>query len=219
MADDATTFPGTTSTPPEAIDINDQSLQVEQLNVNLDADQFAGLPTVPEGDYRAKIKLKNPDNRVDSLWVRVIGTRKNKDQSYTKTGIEARVDDPQSPYDGWPVFDNMITTLVQPLTGTNKIVGILKDALREPLTKDDLTNIALMRKLEAALAFEPTVRIHVVWEGYCQQCKDDKRNPTVRGEKRWPENGHGTHLNVMECSYDGTKITAQARIDRYSADV
>ena len=198
--------------PTEAVDINDQTLEVEELqNVNIDADQFAVLPTVEEGIYRAKLIQKKPSTDVDSLWIRVHGTRKNPRVTYLKTGIEARIVEPGSKFDDWPVFDNFVSTLVNQLTGTNKIIGIIKALGEQPI---NLNDVAIAQQLSQLLQAEPTLRISVVWEAYCEPC-----DRTVRGEKRFPQNGHGGHLNTMECTKDGTLMVAQARIDKYLVDV
>lgn len=202
----------TTKIQTEAVDINDQTLEVEELNVDVEADQFAALPTVGEGIYRAKLIQKKPSTDVDSLWIKVHGTKKNPNVTYLKTGIEARIVEPGNRFDDWPVFDNFVSTMVQQMTGTNKIVGIIKALGEHPVSLND---VALAQQLTALLAAEPTVRISVTWEGYCESCE----KTVLRGEKRFPQNGHGGHLNTAECSKDGTQIVAQSRIDKYLADV
>lgn len=188
----------------EKIDINDPNLQVESLEVNVEADQFQYPPPPAEGTYRAKLKQKETDG---SLWTRNFTKKGNK--PYLQTAIECRLIAPDSKYDDWPVFDNFVSTLVQETSGTNRIVGILRAlGVQVPARTTDKE---LAQLLTEVLAKEPDAMITVQWEGYCPTCE----KTAVKGEKRFPQLENGGHRGNMECPKDGSDVQAQARIVRY----
>ncbi len=197
----------------EIVDINDPSLQMESLEgIDTEKDQFASMPVIPEGVWPAKLKQKAPDNDSPSLWRRKEWGKAGSSQKVLVTGIEARVIDPNGKWDNWPVFDNQVSTFVMRNTGTNRMVGILKQALGTAVPAR-VTDVDLARLFESALGGEPSVRITVQWEAYCDTCE----KTIAKGMKRFPlsKNGSGQHESQVECGKCGTKCNAQPRIELY----
>lgn len=197
------------SKDPVAVDLNDSSLDFEANldKVDMEKDQFASMPVIPDGTYMAKLIHKQQDN---AFWHKAKTKKGNK--PYLVTQIEARVIDMAGNFDNWPIFDNQVSTLVMENSGTNKIVGILK-ALKVPTAEIPRDPKALAQKLTDLLAGEPTVKITTQWEGYCETCEKTK----VKGMKRYPKkkDDGAKHDPVMECPTDGTEIKTSARILKY----
>ena len=192
MADDTKTA--------TAIDINDPNLQPEDLSVDTEKDQFASMPAIDDGTYRAKLKQKKPTD-TDSFWVRS-KTRKG-DKPYLQTAIEARIIDPAGKFDDWPVFDNFVSTLVMEMTGTNKIVGILKAlGAQVPMR---VTDVQLAQMLDSSLRSEPTIGITTQIEGYCDVCERTR----LKGQKKVNPKG------PTNCPTCGNPLSLQARIVKY----
>lgn len=202
---------------PQTVDINDSSLDfgVDELSgLDVEKDQFASMPVIPDGTYRVKLIHKQADG---SYWLKKV-TKKKK--AYLNTQIECRVIDPAGNFDNWPIFDNQVSTLVMEMTGTNKIVGILK-AIGVPTS--ELAQVArdpkeLAKLLTDKLQGEPEVQITTQWEAYCETCEKTK----VKGMKRFPaqKDAEGKPIkdkfsSQMECPIDGTALMVNPRIVKY----
>jgi hypothetical protein len=188
----------------EKLDINDPSLEVENLDINPEADAFAFPPPPPDNTYRAKLKSKQVNNAPFEPKKAKNGTL------YLYTAIEARIIDPAGKQDDWPVFDNFVSTMVMENSGTSRVAGILK-ALGQPVPART-SHKDLIQRLIDVLAGEPEVQITTMWEGYCETC--DKT--VVKGMKRFPKAADGdSHQANMACPKDGTEVRAQARIVKY----
>lgn len=199
---------------PVSIDINDTALDfgVDNLeNLDVEKDQFATMPVIPDGTYRVKLIHKQTDG---SFWQKKVTQKGHK--PYLNTAIEARVIDPAGKFDNWPIFDNNVSTLVMEMTGTNRIVGILK-ALGVPNSEISRDPRELAKKLTEQLEGEPEVQITTQWEGYCETCEKTR----AKGMRRFPEQKQdgkpvkGTHDSYMECPQDGTQLMVNARITKY----
>lgn len=199
-----------------AIDLNDPNLQVENLEVNPEKDQFAYPAPPPAGTYDAKLKIKQKDG------VDFYRGETGKGKKYLATQIEARLvivggDESLQRYDNWPIFDNFVSTLVQEQAGTNKIVGILKAVGQQVPAKT--TDVELARLLRDKLAGEPSCKITIDWEASAETGQTDDRGKAIyerfKGMKRFPAdpNKKGTYLPVV--SIKGTDATAQAIILKY----
>ena len=193
MADD-------NNTKPVSIDINSPDLVTEELNVDTEKDQFASMPVIDDGTYRAKLIQKKPSDS-ESFWIR--STTKKANKPYLATGIEARIVDPGGKFDDWPVFDNFVSTLVMEMTSTNKIVGILKAGGVQLPTR--ITDVDLARMLDGYLAGEPTSGIVVQQEAFCDVCE----KTTAKGQKKMNPKG------TTACPRCGNPLSIQARILRY----
>ena len=185
---------------PTAIDINSPDLVTEELNVDTEKDQFASMPVIDDGTYRAKLIQKKPSDS-ESFWIR--STTKKANKPYLATGIEARIVDPGGKFDDWPVFDNFVSTLVMEMTGTNKIVGILKAGGQQLPTR--ITDVELARALDSFLQGEPTLGITTQVEGYCDVCERTR----LKGQKKVNPKG------VTACPTCGNRLSLQARIIKY----
>jgi hypothetical protein len=184
----------------QAIDINDPSLVTEELNVDTEKDQFASMPVIDDGTYRAKLIQRKPSES-ESFWIR--STTKKAGKPYLATGIEARIVDPGGKFDDWPLFDNFVSTLVMEMTGTNKIVGILKaGGVTLPVR---ITDVELARALDAFLQSEPTLGIVTQVEGYCDGCEKTK----LKGQRKVNPKGS------TACPTCGNPLALQARIIKY----
>lgn len=200
---------------PIKIDINDISLATEEVEVDDKADAFLTPPPVPDGIHLTKLKLMgNPGQQ----WQ---GQPSRDDPSklgYLFCGIEARVIAEGKPYDGNPVFDNYVSTMIMQSSGTCRVAGILREGLKVRVPTR-LKHQELAQMLNTALAGEPQVRVETRWEGFCDTCPG-RRGKTgkviLRGMKKFPQKKEGApHLHVIECPKCGTEVTAQARIVRY----
>ena len=188
------------NTKPESIDINSPDLVTEELNVDTEKDQFASMPVIDDGTYRAKLIQKKPSDS-ESFWIR--STTKKANKPYLATGIEARIVDPGGKFDDWPVFDNFVSTLVMEMTGTNKIVGILKAGGTQLPAR--ITDVELARALDGFLQGEPTLGIVTQQEAYCPVCEKTK----AKGQKKMNPKG------ATPCPVCGEALQVQARIVKY----
>ena len=185
---------------PTAIDINSPDLVTEELNVDTEKDQFASMPVIDDGTYRAKLIQKKPSDS-ESFWIR--STTKKANKPYLATGIEARIVDPGGKFDDWPVFDNFVSTLVMEMTGTNKIVGILKAGGQQLPTR--ITDVELARALDGFLQGEPTLGIVPSRLRYIATFARAR----AKGQKKMNPKG------MTACPKCGNPLSIQARIVKY----
>jgi hypothetical protein len=193
------------------VDLNDLQLADEQVDMNADADAFAGPPPPLDGDYRAKLSIGKRGA--------IQGKDKNKALFYmvhTQAKIIA------GDFENRVVFDNP-STMVMQSSGTSRIGGIMK-ALGEPVG-GRVGILDLTRRYAEKLTGEPEVTITTQWSAYCGDCKTDYDNSggkrgkkggiVLRAMKRFPENGNGTHRHQLECPICGSMVTANAEIVAY----
>ena len=192
------------------VDLNDLQLADEMVDVNADADAFAGPPPPTDGDYRVKL----------SLGKRGVSQGKSKDgKLFFMADVNAKVI--VGEFENRILFDN-VSTMVMQNTGTSRMAGVLK-ALGE--TVGGRTSILEMtRKFADKLTGEPEVTVQTQWTAYCADCNEEnKQNPkrgkkggiVLRGEKRFPQNGDGHHRAQVECPNCGSLLNARAEILAY----
>jgi hypothetical protein len=196
----------------QAVDLNDPSLVVENLEVNVDADQFAFPAPPPAGVYEAKLKIKQTDG---SDFVRKV-TKKGK--AYLQTQLELRlviVGGELDKYDNWPIFDNFVSTLVNEQQGTNKMVGILKALGKQVPAKTN--DVELCKMLRDAVAGEPSCKVSIEWEASAEVGTDSDGNKVYerfKGMKRFPMAPDGkNHLGVVQLK--GVDAPANAVVLKY----
>lgn len=184
---------------PKEVDINDLQLADEQVDVNAEADAFAGPPPPDDGDHLVKL----------SLGQRKVQQGKDKQgRVYYMVHTQGKVG--PGPFENRVLFDN-VSTMVMQGSGTSRMVGVLK-TLGETVS-NRVSIVDLTRTYVNRLAGEPEVTVTTQWRGYCSDC--DKN--ILRGQKRFPQNGDGTRRHQVECPKCGTLVTAQAEIVAYKA--
>src|SRR4029077_18153767 len=198
------------------VDINDLQLADEQVDINGDADAFAGPPPPPDADYTVKLKVGKRA---------VTGGKDKKGRPFYMVDTNATII--VGPFENRILFDNA-STMVMDSSGTSRMAGILK-ALGEPVG-GRTSIVELTRQYVNKLTGEPAVVAQTQWTAYCADCKSDfessngkrgKKNGIVlRGEKRFPQNaanGDGTqsHRHQVECPNCGSRRRARAEIIAY----
>ena len=192
------------------VDLNDLQLADEAVDINAEADAFAGPPPPSDGDYRVKL----------SIGKRGTSQGKSKDgKLFFMVDVNAKVN--AGEFENRILFDN-VSTMVMQNTGTSRMAGVLK-ALGEHV--GGRTSILEMtRAFAAKLAGEPEVTVQTQWTAYCADCNEEnKSNPkrgkkggiVLRGEKRFPQNGDGHHRAQVECPNCGSLLNARAEIIAY----
>jgi hypothetical protein len=177
---------------PKEVDINDLQLADEQVDVNAEADAFAGPPPPSDGDHRVKLSLGNKK------------VQQGKDKNgklYYMVHLQMKVQ-PGDPFENRVVFNNVFSTVNQ--NGTSTMIGVMK-ALGESVSARE-SILDLTRRLVNRVAGEPEVIVTTQWRAYCADC--DKT--VLRGEKRFPQNPDGSHRHQFECKTCGSLVSAQA---------
>lgn len=186
---------------PVEVDINNLELADEEVEVNTEADAFAGPPPPDDGDHLVKMELGKR---------KVVEKTTDKGQKYLVVSIVSKII--TGPFENRLFFDDFLgSTFVQQGSGTCGVAGILK-ALGEQVTSRTTRN-QLARELVNKLAGEPMATVTSQWEAYCSDCE----KTVLRGQKRFPENGNGSHRHQIECQKCGSLITAQAKVKAYKA--
>lgn len=193
------------------VDINDLQLADEQVDVNGDADAFAGPPPPDDGDHRAKL----------SLGKRAVTSGKSKNGGlFYMVDVNAKII--AGAFENRILFDNA-STMVMQNTGTSRMAGIMK-ALGETIS-GRTSIVELTRNFVAKLTGEPEVIVQSQWTAYCQDCNEENKNSNgkrgkkggvvLRGQKRFPENGDKSHRAQVECPNCGSLLNARAEIVAY----
>jgi hypothetical protein len=213
----------------DVLDPNDPALTSEALDINTEGDAYAQPAPPPDGRYRAKLKLSQPEN-AQKQRVDYVPSRSNKPpvQSYFKTGIEASIIDPSGKYDGIKVYDRWVGTFVG-RDGASKVTTIL-GVLRKPdgsawLEKGrKYTHKELMDTLVRALAGEPEVEIETQWEWSCEGCGKEAKDAgkpyprSITGMAKFPLDGSKSkpgapvHLPEMKCQVNQSHAYSRAQV-------
>lgn len=203
---------------PQEVDINNLQLAEEEVDIDVDADPFAFPPPVPDGTHRAKLKGSGK-------WIAYPKQNDATALGFLATTIEARLIADGQPWDNGVVFDNFVSTMIMPSSGTCRAAGVLKVLGVEVPARTSHAELA--RLLNDALAGEPIVQIKTLWEGFCGTClgkKGKAGNVVLRGMGRFPlikdSEGNPTdrYDHEIECSKDGTLLRTSARIQKYLSD-
>ena len=190
---------------PVAVDLNDLSLADEQVDINADADAFAGPPPPDDGDHLVKLSL-GPR--------KVQGGKDKTGKPYYMVHVQGKVQ-PGDAFEGRVTFDS-VSTMVMGGTGTSRMAGVLKSIGTPVQSRESILD--LTKRLSAALEGEPDVIQQTQWTAYCADCKESgkKKNGIVlRGQNRFPQNGGGQHRHQVECPNCGSLLTAQAEVVAY----
>lgn len=202
--------------PLTEVDINNLTLATEEMDIDTDADPFAFPPPVPDGTYRAKLVLSGK-------WTLYPKKDDPTTVGYLATSVEARLIDDGQPWDNNPVFDNFVSTMIMPSTGTCRIAGILKAVGVSVPARTSHQELAQL--LTDSLASEPIVNIQTQWEGYCENCPNKNGKPgstTLRAMGRYrvvEDSDPVRHDHEMECpKCNQTALRTSARIRKYLLD-
>lgn len=192
------------------VDLNDLQLADEAVDINAEADAFAGPPPPTDGDYRVKL----------SMGRRGVSSGKDKNgRLFYMVDVNAKVN--AGEFENRILFDN-VSTMVMQNTGTSRMAGVLK-ALGDPVG-GRTSILETTRKFADKLVGEPEVTVQSQWTAYCADCNEEnKANPkrgkkngiVLRGEKRFPQNGDGKHRAQVECPNCGSLLNARAEIVAY----
>lgn len=185
----------------------------EPMNIDPDADAFAGFVLPPDGVHMAKLSL----GKGGAVPTFQPGVDKNG-KKYIAVNVEARIVAEDKPYNNAVIFDQA-STIVMQSTGTCRIAGILQ-ALRVPVPST-MTKNQIVAQLAAQLEGEPLVQIETQWQAREQQ-DDGKWKTVVRGQKRFTPK-HDADGNVVPGEYEtfaesprtGAQVDAKAIIVRY----
>jgi hypothetical protein len=136
--------------------------------------------------------------------------------TYYATQVTCQVADQSSEFNGRMVFDNFVSTMVFPNSGTSKVAAIIRaiggfdDELRAVRTHEQLAQL-----FTRALASEPTCRISTRWEA-TEKTSDGKYNTFLKGMRNFPQNADGSYQHIVKGEDPaGDEITARATVTRY----
>jgi hypothetical protein len=196
------------------VDLNDLQLADEQVDLNPDADAFAGPPPPDDGDHLVKLSLGK-----GGVTTGTISKGESKGKPWYQIEIVGKIQSPD-PFEGRLTF-NRAGTMV--FNGTSEVVGVLK-AIRETVSPRE-TVVGLLRRLNDRLVSEPTCVQKTQWTAYCADCLEEfkstngqrgKKNGIVlRGQNRFPQENGGKHRHQIECPNCGTLVSARADVVAY----
>lgn len=185
---------------PVEVDINDLQLADEQVDVNPEADAFAGPPPPDDGDHLVKLSLGRK---------KVQQGKDRGGRTYYMVDTTGKIQ-PGDKFEGRLTFD-LVSTMVMQGSGTSKMVGVLK-ALGETVSAR-VSIVDLTRTYVNILSGEPSVIQVTQWRGYCADCEKN----VLRGQKRFPQNPDGSHRHQLDCPKCGSMVTASADVVAYKA--
>jgi len=199
------------------VDINDLQLADEQVDINADADAFAGPPPPLDGDYLVKLSVGKRA---------VSGGKDKRGRPFYMVDTNAKII--TGPFENRILFDN-VSTMVMDSSSTSRMAGVLK-ALGE-VVSGRVSIVETTRQYVNKLTGEPQATVQTQWTAYCGDCKADfDANPkrgkkggiVLRGEKRFPEvvtEVDGVklshHRHQVECPICGSMVSARAEIVAY----
>lgn len=195
------------------VDINDLQLADEQVDIDGDADAFAGPPPPDDGDHLVKL----------SVGKRAVTSGKDKrGRVFYMVDTNAKI--VAGDFENRILFDN-VSTMVMDSSGTSRMAGVLK-ALGQPVG-GRTSVVELTRSYVNTLTGEPQTTAQTQWTAYCADCKQEsdtsggkrgKKNGIVlRGQKRFPQDANGGHRHQVECPNCGSMLSARAEIVAYKA--
>src|SRR5258708_2386414 len=155
------------------VDLNDLQLADEQVDINGDADAFAGPPPPDDGDHRAKLSM-GPQ--------KVLGGKDKNGKPFYMVSTQAKIT--VGPWENRIVFDNP-SSMVMQNTGTSRIAGILK-ATGNPVS-GRVSTLEVVRKYADVLVGEPESIIQTQWTAYCKDCQDEAK--AGNGRSKAPKSG------------------------------
>lgn len=199
---------------PAQIDLNDLSLQDEQIDLNPDADAFAGPPPPDDGEHLVKLSLGK-----SGVTGGTISKGEMKGKKWYQVEIVGKIQ-PGDKFEGRMTF-NRVSSMI--FNGTSEVVGVLK-AIGEGVTSREST-LDLLRRLTARLNGEPDALQKTQWVAFCKDCLDDydnsggkrgrKQGIVLRGQNRFPQEADGRHRHQIECPNCGSLVTARAEVVAY----
>lgn len=194
----------------QPIDLNDLSLQTEDLGMDFDpeADSFAFAPPPNDGIHRIKLGYGQ------DKWKQGVS---KSDKRYLMAHLQLIPVDEK----GWVLFDRPSTMVFG--SGTNRVAGIIKAVTGQPATARDVVGLA--KELDALVRGERIVKVETVWEASCNHGEDGGKYQTIkRGQSKFKlvrteANGKGNVYDPqIECPRCHAVVGAQARIIRYLND-
>jgi len=200
---------------PKPIDLNDLSLQDELVDVNPDADAFAGPPPPDDGDHRVKLSL-GPSKVTGGT----IGKGEQKGKPWYQIELQGRIQ-PGDSFEGRIMF-NRASTMI--FNGTSEVIGVLKAIGEQVSARESVLD--LLRRLKARLESEPECIMRTQWTAYCADCKAEyetnksrgkKNGIMLRGQNRFPQEDNGKRRHQIECPICGTLLTARPEVVAYKS--
>jgi hypothetical protein len=186
------------------IDPNDPDLVSESLETDANADAYERTPTLPDGKWRAKMKLidikypngPNKGKVVPEKFLTTIATWRTPPKKFLCVNLESDVLDTGTSthgrYNGSKLSDYWVKTLVDDRKpGASALATVIrKSGGQVPVgtPQTGVKDIALRH-----FAGEPEVVIETQWEARCQKCEEkadkegrDKPKPFKRGMHNFP---------------------------------
>ena len=194
----------------EAVDLNDLSLQTEELGDDFhpESDAFAFPPPPDDGIHRVRLGYGQ------DKWKKGVS---KADKAYFMAHLQLTPVDEK----GWTLFDRPSTMVFG--SGTNRVAGIILAVTGRPAQHHD--TVGLAKELDALVAGERVAKVETVWEAQCNHSEDGGKYMTVkRGQSKFKllrkaENGSGNVYDPqIECPKCHAIVGAQARIVRYLND-
>jgi len=178
MSEDVNGQQETQRAKPVAIDLNMMEQEDELLSIDPNADAFAMPAPPPDGEYVMRMTI-NKNNSPTGF----VGGKDKNDRAYISADFLLTVVKEGSDLNGRTVFDNA-STMVMQSSGTCKMAGILKQALKQDVPRN-IGRQELARKFQAALVGEPLIGVEIQWQARSQQA-DGKYKTIARGMKKFP---------------------------------
>ncbi len=197
------------------VSLDDLDLEYSgDLNIDPNADAFAGLDPVPDGVHLVKLALfkSGEDTGLKA------GKGKNDGKPFIMAKLVGTVVEEGKPYDKFKIFDQVSTMVMR--TGTCRVAGVLsKLGIRVPASTNPRE---LMKALVVALEGEPVIGVETQWQASSLQA-DGNWKTLLRGMKRFPPRVNpetkeviaGEYVSTVEDPNTGEPAKAQAAVLRY----
>lgn len=194
-----------------AIDLNDISLQTEELgpDFNPEADAFSFPPPPDDGVHR--VSLDYGQNKVQQ------GFSAKAQKSFIMFHLQMKPVDEK----GWTVFDRP-STMIFGSSGTSRVAGIILAATGQPAKARD--TVGLAKELDALIRAEKVLKVETRWVASCNHGEDGGKYQTIRsGQAKFPKakgaaNGHVVYSPEIECPKCHAMVNAQAQVVKYLND-
>ena len=203
----------------KTVNLADLTLQNEEsVAINENADHFAKPAPPPDGKWRVKLNIK------DGEWKD--GTPGKAGKPALTCSLNAKIIKPGEKWDGRMLFDNFVSTMIRPETGTSKISAIYKllrkDNPEIPALPAQITRVELAKMFSDVLAGEPTIGVESRWHAQYDTGEKDDRGKTIyktvyRGMKKFPKieiDGEERFNHVVE-GPNGEEANTNAEIILY----
>lgn len=185
----------------------------DRVEVDPNKDAFAAPPPPKDGTHLVRLGYGSDDP--EKRWQR----RKDKNgNQYYATKLMAKIIAPGEEDDNKVVFDGFVSTMMR--QGTSRVIGVLQALGHDVGTIT--SHLDQVKALDNLLAGEPTCNIETEWEAQFNTGEKDDNGKDIykrmkKGMKNFPSDANGVYQHILESPVDGSDVSAQARIIRYSA--